>query len=367
MEFRIAEDLFKSDQIRELSESADGLRFLKLRSLSRKAYLIELFSTASITPRSSSARDLLKEAFETEGVTDQVIHETISSIYEPERCERRSQESELVDQLYKLEVFDWGGLHQNSLESAIVNNYIKRIRNYDQLNRSIENELHHSMRGYVLCSWYNHWTSILIEDIFRDHASVLPSVGLISKIDFFFNEVPFDLKVTYLPEGYVRDCRRTAGIRPEITLLKRWARENRVPFSQGDPESRLLPDLWNKASDHPSMEGQELIGELARFRQQIIRLAESDSTQLIRWLYENQGVRRFDASNRLFVVLIDPLNFFEAWKLKRARPLLAAKITDYLDKAPSQPGQDVEFNWDGSTHKTLSDVILITKPNMRFS
>ena len=64
----------------------------------------------------------------------------------------------------------------------------------------------------MVCSWYNHWTSIIIEDIFKDHANVLPAVGLVKKIDFFVRDVPFDLKVTYLPEGYLKEKRQ--GGRP---------------------------------------------------------------------------------------------------------------------------------------------------------
>lgn len=362
MDFDTAKAWFRDDRIRELAESDDGLRFLKLRSLSRREHLEALFMVASITPQSGSARDMFREAFEKTAVDEDVINRTISQIYASKRQERRANEPELVNQLYRLDVFDWGGLHQNSLEKTIVDNYVKRIRDYDQLSQSIENELHSSMRGYVLCSWYNHWTSIVIEDIFRDHAAVLPAVGLIKKIDFFLNGIPFDLKVTYFPEGYIKDCRRTDRKRPELTLLKQWARRNSVPFSADIPDSRLLSDLWNKASDHPSDDGQQLLTDLITFRQQLIRDAKADPSALIRWLYENQGVRRFDASNRLFLVLIDPSDFFESWKLKRAKPLLDSEIRRYLDSASSSPGRSLEFTWEGATYTAVSDAIIITKP-----
>jgi hypothetical protein len=206
-----------------------------------------------------------------------------------------------------------------------------------------------------LCSWYNHWTSIVIEDIFRDHASVLPAVGLIKKIDFFVNGVPFDLKVTYFPEGYIKDCRRADDRRPELTLLKQWARKKSVPFSGDLPESRLLSDLWRKA----------LLAQLSGFRQQLIRDAQVDPSRLIRWLYENQGVRRFDASNRLFLVLVDTSDFFESWKLKRAKPLLEVGITDYLDSASDSPGRTLAFDWEGISYTVVSDAIVITKPDGR--
>lgn len=146
------------------------------------------------------------------------IDDTILELYEKERAIRRENESELVNELYKIQLFDWGGLHRNSLERTIVNNYVKKITSYESLNNEIDGNLHDSMRAYVLASWYNHWSSIIIEDIFKEHDKVIPAVGLIKKIDFFVNNKPFDLKVTYLPEGYIKDYRRGHGLPPELTF-----------------------------------------------------------------------------------------------------------------------------------------------------
>ncbi len=362
MNFNMAQKWFQQDRIRELAESSEGLRFLKLKSLSRRKYLEYLFSTTGIDPTSSSSRDLFRKALETSALDDSTIDNAIKSIYAVEREQRKKCEDELINQLYRLEAFDWGGLHQNSLERTIVNNYVKKIRDYDQLSYNIENELHNSMRGYVLCSWYNHWTSIIIEDIFRDHLSVLPAVGAVKKIDFFIKNVPFDLKVTYLPEGYIKHCRQVINKKPELTLLKQWARRYRVTFSNSLPDNRLLSDLWNKASDHPSNDSTKLLSELSDFRKQLVNKAKSDPDYLIQWLYENQGVNRFDASNRLFLILVDYSNFFLSWKLKRAKPLLASEISSYLDNTPSSPGRILGFTWEGTNYTVVSDAIIITKP-----
>ncbi len=362
MDFNTAQSWFKSDKIKDLSQSPLGLRFLKLRSLSRRQYLEALFASVGLNPTSTSLENLLKEAFETDSITEIVIDSTIRRFYTLERETRQTAEPELVNQLYRLDSFDWGGLHQNSLEKTIVNNYVKRIRNYDQLSASIENELHHSMRGYVLCSWYNHWTSIIIEDIFRDHPAVLPAIGLIKKIDFFIENIPFDLKVTYFPEGYIKNCRRLVNKRPELTLLKQWARQFNIRFSLDLSESLLLSDLWKKASDHPSGTSQDLIRELSHFRRQLIEQTQINPEGLITWLYENQGVRRFDASNRLFLILIDLDDFFASWKLKRAHPLLTSGIGAFLDNISASPGRDLNFNWEGERYTVVSDAIIITKP-----
>ena len=360
MRFDEADQLFKDDNIRQLAEVPDGLRFLKLRSLSRKDYLQQLFHNANVEPTSTRATAMFRQAYDTSSIDDKVINRSILEIYKQERTERRDSESKLISELYKIQVFDWGGLHQNSLERTIVDQYIKKITDYEALSDKVENELHHSMRGYVLCSWYNHWTSIIIEDVFRDHGKVLPAVGQVKKIDFFINDVPFDLKVTHLPEGYISEQRRAAGLRPELTLLRQAAVQHSIYFDHTLASSQLLQDLWAKLRDCPTTESQNLIAELYDYRVQLLNDSINEPTELIIWLYENQGVRRFDASNRLFLVLVDQNNFFDSWKLKRAKPLLDQRIHSYLDSVPPTPGRQVEFVWDGAKYSVLSDIVFVT-------
>ena len=267
-----------------------------------------------------------------------------------------------MSELYRLQAFDWGGLHQNSLEKTIVDNYVKKIRTFGELDDKIENELHNSLRGYVLCSWYNHWTSIIIEDVFKEHPAVLPAIGLVKKIDFFINDVPYDLKVTYLPEGFVRDCRRADGLRPELTLLKQRSRQSSVHFDSTLSPARLLEDLWQKNRDHPSNESQALVQDLRAYRLALLNRCVSDPSELIRWLYENQGVRRLDASNRLFLVLVDKDDFFNSWKLKRAKPLLDKGVHEYLDKLVTSHRRTIEFNWEGSNYRVVSDAVFVIHP-----
>ena len=356
--FAQAVSLFKDDRLNELCADAEGIRFLKLRSLSRTAHLERLFQVAGVAKPDVGSRQLFEVAFNA-GINAATVEACIREIYREEREQRLANESELVNQLYRVQEFNWGGLHQNSLEKTIVDNYVKKITDYEALCRCVENELLTSLRGYVLCSWYNHWTSIIIEDIFKDHANVLPAVGLVKKIDFFVRDVPFDLKVTYLPEGYLKEKRQAATLRPELTLLKRAARTHGLPISDDLADAALLQDLWAKVSDHPSAECKQLIVELVNFRNTLVTEIEADSGGLIRWLYENQGDRRFDASNRLFLVLVDQRNYFDSWKLKRAKPLMEAKIRSYLDGCGNNPGRRVEFDWKGERYSTVSDVLVV--------
>ncbi len=77
-----------------------------------------------------------------------------------------------------------------------------------------------------------------------------------------------------------------------------------------------------------------------------------------RW-YTFTGILTFDASNRLFLVLVDCDNFFESWKLKRAKPLLVDNIHRHLDNATNK-GYNLSFAWEGATYNTTSDVVFVT-------
>lgn len=358
LNFAQADTLFRQDNLRDLCADADGRRFLKLRSLNRTEHLERLYALANVAVPDVGARELFAASFNA-GINIETIEACARAIYQEERQQRLGNETELLNQLYRVQEFNWGGLHQNSLEKTIVDNYVKKITNYDALCRCVENELLTSLRGYVLCSWYNHWTSIIIEDIFKDHESVLPAVGRVKKIDFFVHDTPFDLKVTYLPEGYLSKMRKDAEERPELTLLKQAARAHNLPIASDLANSALLQDLWAKVEDHPAAACQRLIAQLLEFRDNLVTGIEQDPAQLIRWLYENQGDRRFDASNRLFLVLVDQRNYFDSWQLKRAKALMEARIHGYLDECGDNPGQRIEFDWEGMHYSTVSDVLVV--------
>lgn len=204
------ESLYNQGNFYELTNSEDGLYFLKLRSLARKEYLLYLLEKSKIYVDKLPAKELLKKSFEAQ-VSTSIIEMTIREIYTQERIERKNLERQILAELYKLRVFDWGGIHQNDINKHLVNNYIKKINNYDSLVEKIENEILNSLKGFILCSWYNNWTSIIIEDIFKDHPRVLPTIGKIKQVDFFIDQVPFDLKMTYFPIGFMEKKEKREG------------------------------------------------------------------------------------------------------------------------------------------------------------
>ena len=273
----------------------------------------------------------------------------------------------LVSELYKLQVFEWGGDNKNSLDKYLVSHYVKTIQSFDLLNSKFETEINQAVKGYVLNSWYNHWSSILIEHIFKSHSTILPTVGQIKYVDFFINNIPFDLKVTYFPSGYLGLKRKEKGLPVELTYLKSKARELNISFDKKASSSAIYYEIIEKLKDRNTRDSQNVISSLKDENLTLVNDAKENPKDLVKWLYENQGEMRFGSENRLFLILIDidTTNFSNSWKLKRNIDLLTPTINDYLDKFSDKQISDLEitFNYPGKnkTFHSLADIIFVLK------
>jgi len=359
LEFAEAEKLFRQDKIGLLSGSHEGLRYLKLRSLSRGSYL-EALAGAHGIPVPEKKRNLFETVYRSQ-VSVVQIDQFIRTTFSAEREKRLAEEDALISELYKIETFGWSGSDQGGLEKPIVDNFIKKIKVYADLKDAVETQIFLNLQNYVYSSWYNHWTSIVIEDLVKEQPRVLPAVGLVKKIDFFIDDVPFDLKVTYLPEGYVADWRRTQGIGTEITALKKACRSVGIQLKDSAGADLKAPVLWQQLDDHPSPSAEVGLAELRTVRNQILTEAIQQPSLLAKWLYENQGERRFDSSNRLFIVLVDSHSFFESWKLKRAKSLIKGSIESFLAGKEGATGFDLTFDWEGESFSVTTDIIFVVK------
>jgi len=360
--FNYFKQLYRDNKFNVLLNEKGAIYWLKLRSISRKALMVEFCELAGINYANIKGRELFEHIYNrqpSEGLLDSFIE----SKYHEERAKRKKGEDKLISELYKLQVFDWGGLYQNNLERTIVNNYIKKIKDIDLLSKKIEGRIHESMRSYVLSSWYNHWTSILIEDIFKDHEKVIPTVGLIKKVDFFIGNIPFDLKVTYFPKGFMKQRRRELGLKTETQELKEFARKNKVSYDCKQSEKVVFTELITRFKESFDSEKKEFWERFNNTRKKIIEETLANPSMLIRWLYEEQGTRRFDAANRLFLILINKENLEESWKMKRNIDLLKGSIRSYLDSFDIKDTEkfEVTFDWkDGKQYSALSDVLFVT-------
>ncbi len=358
--FNELNDYYRNNDFESIVNHQYGIYFLKLRSLSRIEILRRLAEKANIDISGIQGRQLFSFLF-CQNIDERIIDEFILEVYEEERTVRRENEDYLYNQLYRLPVLYWGGFYQNAVEQTIVNNYIKKIQDFDVLIEKIENDINPRLKGYILSSWYNHWSSILIEDMFKDHPDILPAVGLVKKVDFFWKNFPFDLKVTYFPDGYMKEKRRKLNLRPELTELKQFARNNNIPINRNLNDKELFTDLITKISEQNTDEAKDFINNFHQIRRNIIDETIRNPEDLIRWFYENQGTRRFDAANRFFIVLIDRNNLEESWKLKRNRNLLRDNINNYLNNNRDIDFENLKlsFYWEGRKYNTYATCLFI--------
>ncbi|MEA1869555.1 MAG: hypothetical protein U9N09_05340 [Euryarchaeota archaeon] len=361
-EFRKLKRYYQENAFEKIFDHEFGIYFLKMRSISRSTILKELAKRLKFDVSEISGRDLFEFMF-CKNILNEEIDDFIKQIYDIERKERTKNEDYVYSQLYKLKVFDWGGFYQNSVEQNIANNYIKKIQNYEELCSSIENDINPRVRCYILCSWYNHWTSILIEDMFKDHPRLLPTVGLIKKVDFFWKDFPFDLKVTYFPVGYMQLKRKELNLRPELTELKKFARQQNIPYDKNANGKDIFSELLTRISEDTSEEAKKFIERFHRIREGIILNTVENPEELIKWFYEEQGIRRFDAANRFFLVLIDSKNLEDSWKLKRNKKLLHRKINEFLNNNEDIDFEKLKlfFDWQDKTYATHATVLFIIK------
>lgn len=358
--FNELDGYYKSNEFERIFSHEYGIYFLKMRSLSRTEVLRKLAELANINIENIQGRQLFKYLF-CQNISIEVIDNFIIEIYEEERAIRRENEENLYNQLYRLPVLYWGGFYQNAVEQTIVNNYIKKIQDYDELIEKIENDINPRLKGYILSSWYNHWSSILIEDMFKDHRDILPAIGLVKKVDFFWHNFPFDLKVTYFPDGFMKEKRRELGLRPELTELKSFAGNIGIPINRDLKDKELFTDLLTKITENNLEQARNFINNFHQTRREIIDTTIANPKDLIRWFYENQGTRRFDAANRFFIVLIDRNNLEESWKLKRNRNFLQENINNYLNENKNINFNNLRlsFHWESDEYDTSATCLFI--------
>jgi hypothetical protein len=360
--------LHRNEQLEEFSHDSVGLLWLKLKSIIRveliKGFLgfsgIEL-STKKQGDNFRTLFDLLsKNIDKSHSLLDQYIRNTSQKQIE------NIDIQQLISELYKLKHFDWGGDYQNSLDKYLISRYIKVPNpSYDNLVSKFETEINPAVQGYVLNSWYNYWSSVLIENIFKSHPAVLPTVGKIKNVDFFINDIPFDLKVTYLPAEYIKLKRKEKGYPVELTYLKKKATEAKIQFAQNAKPNDIFYEIAEKMKDRNDTFCNQVLATLKAEKLEVLNEVQANPKILAKWLYENQGEMRFGSENRLFLVLVDTDDFNNSWKLKRNIDLLKPTIVSYLANFKNKQiaALNVPFEFKGKPHgfSALADVILVVK------
>lgn len=359
-------NLYETDHLEEFNFNLSALLWLKIKSITRKEILQNFLNLNNLSLKEKRLNQQFEELYDLLSSDLESNHQKINNFI---RVENQSQETildteKLVSELYKMRYFDWGGDYKNQLDKFLVDRYIKVYQNYDDLLSKFDTDINRAVQGYVLCSWYNHWSSLLIEHIFKSHSAVLPTVEQIKKVDFFVNEVPFDLKVTYLPANFIEKQRKLKGLKPELTELKQKAKQAQVSFTNHSKADDTYYEIVEKMKDKNDNFCKETLQSIKQVRLDILKDVQENPKILMQNLYEEQGELRFDASNRLFLVLVDTEDFDNSWKLKRNLALLRPNIQTYLNDFSSKNIADLKITFDYKNKgqfTALSDIIFIIK------
>lgn len=280
--------LFSAKEVRNLKLSS-----MPLENLRDFAQNLDIYNTGRTA-------DIIKRLIDIPNI-DTKIDAFIKQQYILIIKERKDliSDADLIKELHKVKDISWGVV-QGQLDQKIQTEYVRRIVRYDDLISNVKAKLHNDVTSYVICTWYNHWTTVLTEEHISQHPKVIPTLKNIRGIDIFVDGQPFDLKVTY-PREYIAKY----GI---DKMLK-------------------------------------------------------DNKHLAVWMYENQGAQRFGADNRLFVVLLDTKNPEESWKLKRDFGLVFSKIDEFFNKERVSYADEVVFSFAKKTYTAVSKVLIVSGIN----
>jgi hypothetical protein len=366
-DFNYWKSIHDSESLEEFSADKTGLLWLKLKSIIRKEYISGFVKENNIQLAEKSLNKQFAELFEILANYIDKSHDLLDSFIRKENnlILSKIDTEKLVSELYKLKTFDWGGDYQNSLDKYLVSRFVKVYNSYEILCAKLETDIGVAVKGYVLNSWYNHWSSILIEHIFKSHPKVLPTVGQIKNVDFFISDIPFDLKVTYLPNEYIKQKRKEHGFPVELTYLKENARIADISFDNNTKENNIYYEIFEKMADKDDDFCRNTLQTIKNQKLTILHEAQNNPKMLAKWLYENQGSMRFSSENRIYLVLVDTNDFSNSWKLKRNISLLSPSIKSYLDDFHHKNNDELQisFTYSGKPQQftALTDILFVVK------
>lgn len=351
---------FRTQNLYAFNDNANALLWLKVRAVSRgkqmKQFLKDnglTLTSTKITEQNVELFELMEQRQDAKSMLDKYLqsknHEWYTSM--------GIDEEKLKADLYKVQFYAWGGDQNNSLDKHLVSRYVKVISKYDDLV-SKQGEIANNAWNYVQNSWYNNWTSFLIESLFKRHPKVVSAVGEIKSVDFFIDDFPVDLKVTFFPNQYMDEKIKLKLGKSVLSWLKTKGKEFGIVSSADDTESQQIYTLTEKLSEQGYY---DIIKSLNDAKREVIKEAQNNPVELMTWLYAHQGEMRFGAENRLFLILADSIDMSQSWKMKRAFSLIEPEVQSYLDRFTNQSLKKIDFTFKKQEYSSLADIIFVVK------
>jgi hypothetical protein len=257
-------------------------------------------------------------------------------------------DEKLYSELTKVKTVDWGGVRQNNLEKSIVN-IVKQTPNYENMKEKIKTSIISSTEGWAISNWYSFWSNDVIENLIKDHKDILPGIGDIKHIDFFWDNVPLDLKSSKFASGFIKDKRKEIGLRSEFAVIKKYAKEQKIDFDNTKTDTIMEKEIMDiiKISNNKSW-NIFIQKNIYGIRKKILNETINDPTEYAIWNYTNQGEGRFGDENRFFLILIDKETTDTSWKLKREIKFVREKINAFLDDGLDKNLlRNIPFTYDG--------------------
>lgn len=351
---------FRTNNLFAFNNNDKALLYLKVKAICRKTLITQFVKENNLTLKSTKVKEQFPELY--------ALLENKPKLIKQLDCFLRNRNNEWykemgVDEdkvrtaLRKINAYEWGGDHNNSLDQYLVRRYVKVISDYDTLQEKA-NEIQANAWNFVQTSWYNNWTSYLIESIFKKHKRVLSAIGEIKSVDFFIDNYPIDLKVTYFPNEFMEKKLKDKIGNKELAWLKKEAKKVKISPDKNLSDAEQLTFLKEELENHGH---SNIIEVLTKHKQEIIDEACKHPEELMRWLYENQSARLFGAENRLFLVLVDTKDMKQSWKMKRAFTLIEPTVNNYLDSFNAHSLKEIKYTFNQKNYTSLSDIIFIIK------
>ena len=351
---------FRTNNLFAFNNNDKALLYLKVRAICRKTLITQFVKENNLTLKSTKVKEQFPELYallenkpELIPKLDCFLRDRNNEWYK----EMGVDEDKVRTALRKINAYEWGGDHNNSLDQYLVKRYVKDISDYDTLRKKAT-EIQANAWNFVQTSWYNNWTSYLIESIFKKHERVLSAIGEIKSVDFFIDNYPIDLKVTYFPNEFMEKKLKEKIGNKELAWLKKEAKKVKISPDKSLSDAEQLTFLKEELENHGH---SNIIDALTKYKQEIIDEACKHPEELMEWLYKNQSARLFGAENRLFLILVDTKDMKQSWKMKRAFTLIEPTVNSYLDSFKAHSLKKINFKFNQKNYTSLSDIIFITK------
>ena len=359
-EFEKWDDEFRNQNLYAFNGNTNGLLWLKVRAICRSKQLRQFIqenkiylTTTKVAEQNIELFDILEKRPDAMSILDAFLRCLNHEWY----TEMGVDIDQLKEDLYRIQYYAWGGDQNNSLDKYFISRYVKVLSNYNELLNK-QAEIGVNAWNYVQNSWYNNWTSFVIESLFKRNQRVISAVGEIKSVDFFIEDYPIDLKVTFFPSQFMEQKLKGIFNKSSISWLKEKCKDAGISC---DKKSSVTQQFYTLSEKIKEANRIDIINELDNARLQVIKDAQNNPVELMKWLYENQGEMRFGAENRIYLILADTTDLSQSWKMKRAFSIIEPKVKQYIAEFSSDSLKTIKFEYKKKTYTTLSDILFIVK------